>query len=159
MPQKTKSPISAGNFKVLDTFPWTDDKRMSQAWVLVGIPHLRRSSNSTVVFSWPCICATCWHSVSSPLYHQLHLSGHPGGLSFGNLEYWWEGWLEKTDNGWAATHCIPWHSLDTWSSPAVPCCLTSPRSRNGALAPSVPIPLLHACPNFRRNPTSVRFTY
>lgn len=53
MPQKTKSPISAGNFKVLETFSWKDDKRMLQSWVLVGMPHLCRSCNSAGIFSWP----------------------------------------------------------------------------------------------------------
>lgn len=53
MPQKPKSPIGAGNFKVLETFSWKDDKRMLQAWVLVGVPPLCRSCNSTGIFSWP----------------------------------------------------------------------------------------------------------
>lgn len=53
MPQKTKSPISAGNFKVLETFAWKDDKRMLQAWVLVSMPLLCRSCNSGRIFSWP----------------------------------------------------------------------------------------------------------
>lgn len=68
MPQNPKSPIIVGNFKGLETFSWKYDKRMSQAWVLVGIPHLHRSCDVAVNLSWYCVCATCWHSVNSPVY-------------------------------------------------------------------------------------------
>lgn len=138
---------------MLEIFSWKDDKRMSQAWVLVGIPHLRRSCDSAVIFSWPCVCATCWYSVNSQLYWELHVRASwrfklgESGVLVGRVVG------EGRCFGLAAACCVPQHCLDTRSSPVVPCYPTSSQRMKGSLATSVPIPILHACINFRGNPT------
>lgn len=123
MPQKTKSPISAGNFKVLETFSWKDDKRI---WVLLGMPC--RFSRD---FLMACICGstaltlhfvtnyTCQGILEVSLCWIWNIDENMlgGGRCFGLVD----------------AHFVPQHSLDKWPSHAVLWCLTSLRGRKMAL--------------------------
>lgn len=145
MPLKPNSPISKGNFKVLETFSCKDDKRMLQTWVLMAVPPLCRSCNSAGIFSWTAF-VPAQHSTNSLFCHYLYLWGQVFAESrilirnvLGGGKYF----------GLVDAHFVSQRSLDTWPSPAVAWCLTSLRRWKVALA-TLSMPLLHVFLHFRK---------